>query len=530
MPPPASAVVDDPGAVKIRREVFLVDGVTPPPNPSGNQATPPAQNKVRVVRYRVDADPPRAARSIVVMMPGFLAGAGAFDSIARAVVRRSTDADALEAWAIDRRANLLEDTFALDVAEVRRDPQIARGYYFDSDTVEGKTFDGFQTGPQFPWASEWGIATTVGDLHQVLALVPDVDRSARIVLLGHSLGASIVEEYAAWDFAGTPGYKDLAGLVLVDGVTQTEGNATPPIDQPTYENGNNASGLNKAIGVNSDIRAGNVFVALPFLGVKAYVVAEYVSMAARFTPTAVESDSTRDGLLGVTLGLSPVPKMTNHAALGLAFDEQYAPFVFVAASLGEPSGGSVGPYQSALGGTQMHPTDPNATYDWVDFDKTTPVENTSIDDFARSWYEGPGLNLAEWYFPQRLVLDAQAAGTLDIADSDWRSSAYGLKAKNGAAIDVPILAYALALIGKASAFDALKATVAQTIGAGRPSAGKTRSDPDAFTAVALPQLQHVDGVAGADAQGSAVKGWYDALVAFALKQTPAGGVVVPIQK
>ena len=39
----------------------------------------------------------------------------------------------------------------------------------------------------------------------------------RVILGGHSLGASVAEAYASWDFAGRPGYRDLAGLVLIDG-------------------------------------------------------------------------------------------------------------------------------------------------------------------------------------------------------------------------------------------------------------------------------------------------------------------------
>src|SRR5512143_3318218 len=87
-PPPASIVVEQ-GAVAIRREAFVIDGVAAPANPLANAATPAEQNKLRVVRYRVDADPPLPARAVVVMMPGFLGGAGSLDSLARAVVRRS---------------------------------------------------------------------------------------------------------------------------------------------------------------------------------------------------------------------------------------------------------------------------------------------------------------------------------------------------------------------------------------------------------------------------------------------------------
>ncbi len=89
-PPPASAIVVDPGPWKIRKEVLTVAGVTPPPNPRG-PATPPEENALRVVRYRVDATPPKPARAVVVMMPGDLGGAGSFDALARAIVRRSAE-------------------------------------------------------------------------------------------------------------------------------------------------------------------------------------------------------------------------------------------------------------------------------------------------------------------------------------------------------------------------------------------------------------------------------------------------------
>ena len=39
----------------------------------------------------------------------------------------------------------------------------------------------------------------------------------RVILGGHSLGASMTVAYASWDFDGRPGYKDLDGLVLIDG-------------------------------------------------------------------------------------------------------------------------------------------------------------------------------------------------------------------------------------------------------------------------------------------------------------------------
>ena len=38
-----------------------------------------------------------------------------------------------------------------------------------------------------------------------------------MILGGHSAGASTAVAYAAWDFAGHPGYREIDGLVLIDG-------------------------------------------------------------------------------------------------------------------------------------------------------------------------------------------------------------------------------------------------------------------------------------------------------------------------
>lgn len=510
-PPPASVVVDDPGTVPIRREIFLVDGVKAPPNPTRNVGTPPEQNKVRVVRYRVDSDPPKPARAIVVMMPGFLAGAGSFDGLARALVRRSGDGDALEAWAIDRRANLLEDVHGLDVAEFRKDPSIAHNYYFDSETVEGKTFNGFVP-DGVPQASEWGLVTAMGDLRAVLHTVPD---PTRVILLGHSLGADMTEEYASWDFGPGSfqyGLEDAAAFVLLDGGSGIEGKPSADIDKPTYESNQQSAGF----GVTglAAIRNGDTLTQLPFLGTQALVVAEYVAMRGRWTADAVEPDDERDRLLATFLGLTQVPKMTNRAALGFAFDQASSGLSIAAVSCGAGTGGEITQYQSALGGPLVHPSDPNATYGWIEYDKSTPPGNTSLDDLARAWYEGPGLNLAEWYFPKRLSLDVPAAGTLVLTEGDWQIG-YGLQATRGHEIDKPMLAIAFALEKSESAFDALKATVAH---------------PEQVLTAAYPSLTHVDGLLGRDLPGSTVAAVYDRVTQFIRANTPpGGGVSVPVQ-
>lgn len=523
MPPAGTTVVDE-TPIRIRREIFLVDGVAPPANPANGASTPPEQNRVRVVRYRVDSDVPRPARAIVVMMPGFLAGAGSLDGLARAIVRRSTEAESFEAWAIDRRSNLLEDTHGLDVAEVRREGKPAYDYYIEGLEVEGRTFEGFLTGPQVPWASEWGLPTTLGDLRNVLSLVPQSERRSRVVLLGHSLGASVVEAYAAWDF-GAPGHDEIAALVLADGVARREGDGPETVSRERYEQGDASAAPIPSPGVQRDIRAGSTLVTIPLLGVQALAVAEAAAIDARFRPDAIDQNVPgRDRLLSLALGLPSLPRMTNRAAFGLAFDEGSAPLSFAAARCGAARGGALAPYDAAFGGRLTHPSDLGATYDWTDGPEAG--EPTRLADLADAWFRGPGVNFVEWYFPARLSADLAVATTLNVADDDWRATAYGLRAKHGPRIDVPIFGAAFRLVGTATAFEPLRKLVAP-IGAGRPNAGVPRTDARAFVAKEYLDLAHVDGIVGADVPGNPARAFYDDLSSFVRESTPPGGVVVP---
>jgi pimeloyl-ACP methyl ester carboxylesterase len=529
-PPPSSTVVED-GKVRIRREVFLVPGVSPPPNPVTGGQTPAGNNNVRVIRYRVDAYPPRPARAIAVLMPGFLGGGPSFDSLARAVVRRSTDADALEVWAIDRRSNLLEDHHGLDVAEVEKDPEIAKRYYFEDATVEGKNFQGFVSQSQVDYMSEWGLVTTLGDLRKVIEQVDTTERKKRIFLIGHSLGASIVEEYAAWDFDGKPGYAELAGLGLIDGVSGQEGAASPSLTEDQYHNGTGPGPGGFSPPGLDEIRKTTRFISLPFLGQKVYPIAAVCGMRAVFAPSAIAEDPYRDSALSVLLGLDTLPRMTNRAAMGFSFDNGSNGLSFASVSCGAGKGGAITEYDSLLGGKLVHPSDPSATYDWTEYDATNPPEHTSLDDISRSWFEGPGLDFSEWYFPARLSLDAQAAGTLVLKAGDWPYDKQDMRAMHGATMDLPILGAVAGLVGDTKALDALRKLVADVaIGPDRPLAGKPRTDPDAFAVIDITQLTHIDPLAGTDKGSGVVPKWYDSLASWMTKNSPTGGVVIAAPK
>lgn len=519
--PPPRALVVEPGIV---REIVDIDGVTPPKNPTLDKETPREQNRVRVVRYRVEGNKP--ARAIVVMMPGFLGGAGSFDPMARAIVRRSTADGAIEAWAIDRRSNYLEDTHGDDVAEVKRDPELARKYYFDGEEVAGKTFGGFIDQSALPHESEWGAETTLGDLRNVIAKVPAAERRARVILVGHSMGATLSEAYAAWDFAGARGFDELAGLVLVDGVSGRELDDPSTFSEKTYLEGSTDSTNPFASSGLNTIRKVQPFVALPFLGVAVMEHAERMAIATAVAPTGPRlqhDDIVNTAAILLGLKRDAIPKMTNRALFGFAFDDASSAVFIAAISTGRASGGPLASYKGILGGELQHPTDPNASYDWIDFDATSPPERSRLSDMARSWYEGPGLNFGEWYFPARLALDAGVVGSLNISDGDWRSK-YGLRARHGAALDLPVLAFAAGLVEEAR-FDKLRAMLTKPIGEGRPLAGTPRSDPRAYKLIVRRDFTHIDPLQAADAGDGRV--WYDELAAFVTANTPAGGVLVP---
>lgn len=472
----------------VSREVISVDVPAAPPNPTTSTPTPSELNRIQVLRFRAeDGSPPRA---VVVAMPGFLGGAASFEGLARSLVSSSIDAGSpIEVWAIDRRSNLLEDLRGVDSAEVAGDPQIARGYYFGRDTVGGEAFAGFVDQADVAYMSEWGLATLVSDVHALIGHVAATDRIGHVFLLGHSLGGTFAETYAAWHFAdGTRGASELAGVVLIDG-----SQSGAAISEAEYHAGA-GSGLTMSVGLDT-IRSTTRYFALPVLGVATYVRADILSLETLLAPDAIVQDRARNQLLGTLLGLPTVsvPSMTNAAALGFAFDDASNGLTFAAVSVGQSAGGPLETYTSITGPMLQHPSDRAATYTWIDAPDATPAEVTPYAVLAHSWIDGP-INFAEWYFPARLPLDLAAVATLDQDAASWQAGE-GLTAFDGAAMDAPVLAIATELRTPAD-YEASRARAAP-IGPGRVIAeGTPRTDPSAFDILAAPALTHVDPVIG----------------------------------
>lgn len=522
------AVIETSNGVSIRRDVLRVPAPAPPPNPLTGDATPEALNAVQVVRYRVDTGgaAPRPARAIIVLVPGFLGGAGSFDALARAIVRRSTADAPLEAWAVDRRANLLEDRAGLEAALAAQDANLVGGYYFDGQAVDGGTFPGFVSQADVPFASEWGVASTMADLRAVLERVPAAERKGRVVLAGHSLGASLAAQYAAWDLDGVAGHEELAGLVLVDGVTGEEG-APLALTRDEYETTGVQGGVMGSRPSVKQIREADRYFAFPLLEATLFPIGVGTALRATVRPDAIEKDVPRNQALATLFLMERLPRFTNRAAFGLAFDAASCPVSIAAVNGGASTGGALTETQAPFGGgTVVKPSDPSATYRWLEYDQVQPAEHTSLSDFALAWTR-PGVDFGEWYFPMRLTLDAALGASLTLAPTDWPVTAYGVRALHGRALSLPVLVEAAGILGgDVARYDALKALL-PPVGPGRPLSGAGREVADGFQAVSHPQFSHIDPLAATDVPGSVAAAWYDALAGFLTRNAPPGGVVVP---
>jgi hypothetical protein len=225
------------------------------------------------------------------------------------------------------------------------------------------------------------------------------------VLGGHSLGASLTAAYAAWDFNGRAGYKDLAGLVLIDGGLLGSFDA--------YD----LAQAQKAI---SDLQTASPFLDLLGLGipVAAGLFAEIGGLYAEKAPTAPATTLQSYPLLPAQFN-PPFP-VTNRALLGNAFDRDSSP-----AELGllHINGGALAPAG-----------DPR---DWSD-GGVTPVSR-----LAATFGQEPS-NAVEWYFPTRLTIDTNGADQMTQNDV---AGFLGLRLMHTRKVNLPLYAIATDLAG-----------------------------------------------------------------------------------
>src|SRR5262245_46311237 len=263
--------------------------------------TPAAPGPAALNRVSVHQFGPKKAKRVLVLMPGTQGGAGDFTLDARYLVKH---VGGLQVWAIDRRTQALEDTGTFAAAE---SGQISLQQAFDY-YLSGGGFH-FRGPNEDPYAREWGMAVALNDARAVVLRARNHGRR-QVVLGGHSLGASLTVAYAAWDFNGRPGYRDLSGLVLMDGGLLGSFDA--------YD-------LAQAQQAIADLQMGSPFLDLLGIGIPeaAGLFAEIGSLYAEKAPTA--SATTLQSYPLLPPQFNPPFPVTNRALLGHAFDRDTSP-------------------------------------------------------------------------------------------------------------------------------------------------------------------------------------------------------------
>ena len=134
---------------------------------------------------------PASAKRVLILVPGTQGGAGDFSLVGPEIVKR---VKGLQVWAYDRRTQAFEDHTGFATGDPDR----------RSATTCGEAAGFAPVRRSVPFAREWGLKLAMEDLR---AVVKRARRGGRKVILGgHSLGASMAVAYAAWDFKGRAGH------------------------------------------------------------------------------------------------------------------------------------------------------------------------------------------------------------------------------------------------------------------------------------------------------------------------------------
>ncbi|MFM9127608.1 MAG: hypothetical protein ACKOTA_08650 [Solirubrobacterales bacterium] len=363
--------------------------------------TPAQYNKVFVTKY----GSPKA-KKVLVLIPGTNGGAGNFSVIGPELARK---VPGLQVWAMDRRTQALEDTSVMrQAATGKATAQQVLDYYLPGAKQQFKPHEA----KDFQFMKHWGMQMQLEDARVVIKAAAQGGKT--VILGGHSLGASMAAAYAAWDFGGSPGYKDIAGIVAIDGGLLGSVDSSDTAEKAEAE----LAKLN-VTPENPDGPWANL------LGLKGFAwatgpFAETGAIAARQAPRAA---SVLQGypLLPANLK-APVPS-TNEAALGYAFDYRTSP---PGLALIQVRSGKLAPSGAPRG--------------WKDAG-ITPVQN-----LARGFAgDRNGTNGVDWYYPRRLNVDTDGASSMD--PENPAAKVLGLRLQHLAEVNIPYYAFQTSLTG-----------------------------------------------------------------------------------
>ena len=349
---------------------------------------PSRYDRVRVLRIGSSS-----ARHVLVLLPGTSAGAGYFVPVAEDLVAAL---HGWQVWAVDRRENLLEDHTVLDRARAGvvgarelfdyylgwiANPAIGRHYQPPADD-------------QVAFVRRWGMRVAVEDVARVVRAARAGGR--HVVLGGHSLGGWIATAYAAWDFGGRAGARDLDGLVLIDGAS------SPP-----------AISAADARRTLAAIQRGSPFLApagarVPWIAGVLSAVGSTLAVLQPDAPSVLQAWPL------LPAAVKPPVPATNLAQLGYSVDADTSPESLAAgqAHLGRLAA-SGSPRRFQDGGL------------------------ASAARVARAVSGVRSVDGVAWFHPRRLTLDARAVAG-GVANRAQRL--LGLRATHGADVRVPIYA------------------------------------------------------------------------------------------
>lgn len=360
-------------------------------------ATPAGPGPAKYNQVWVDKYGPKDGKRILVLMPGTIAGSGNFTLTARYLVKK---VPGLQVWAIDRRSQAFEDTTVF-AQTLRGEKSLQEMFDYYLGYLDGATppdhhdfVDGFANG----FVRQWGMGVALEDARTVVLQARSRGKRS-VVLGGHSLGASLAAAYAAWDFNGTPGYKDIDGIVAIDGGLLG-----------SFDSLDSLAETQQAI---QSLSTGNPFADLLGAGIPEItgLFAEVGGIYARLAPNSSAATLQNFSLLPPIF--SPPYPVTTQGLLGFAFDRDTSP---QSLRLIHMNGGTLAPPGSG---------DPRP---WQD-GGVTPVAR-----LAASFGQEPA-NGVEWYFPRRLTIDTDAASAMDPTEA---ANFLGLRLLHTDKIDDPL--------------------------------------------------------------------------------------------
>ncbi|MCW2992621.1 MAG: alpha/beta hydrolase [Conexibacter sp.] len=331
------------------------------------------------------------AKTVLVLVPGTNGGRGDFTLTAREIVK---DVPGIAVWAVDRRSQQLEDTSVFEQALAGSVTPKAMFDYYAGWIADPSITPHYQPpdATKLGFAADWGLRVQLEDVKRVISKAHAGGR--RVLLGGHSLGASVAVAYASWDFDGKPGYKDVDGLVLIDGGLRGSFDTTK----------NLADAKKRLAAIRKQPFLDLLGLGLPWV---TGILAESAAVLAIKDPLG---PSVGQSFSLLPAAFKPPIPATNRGQFGYAFDATTSP--------------------KALGLIQVRAGELGPNGDWVD------GEVSPIARVAETFGQEPG-NAVEWFYPSRLNLDVDAASPLT---ENSTAKYLGLRIKYAKQVDLPLYA------------------------------------------------------------------------------------------